>query len=91
MAHTLMLVPTNVGVGLTSVVDGLMRAIENQGLRVLLYTPTIQHQVRTDAPEDNMAISIKRLEALLSEGRSDELNSGSTMRFCCLITRCCIG
>lgn len=72
MAHTLMLVPTNVGVGLTSVVDGLMRAIENQGLRVSLYTPTIQHQVPDNAPEDNMAISIKRLEALLSEGRSDE-------------------
>src|SRR5262245_41443926 len=74
MSHTLMLVPTNVSVGLTSVVSGLMRAIENQGLRVSLFTPTIQHPpIQNTYPEESKAISIKYLENLLSEGRSDEL------------------
>src|SRR5262245_44454700 len=73
MSHTLMLVPTNVSVGLTSVVDGLMRAIENQGLRVSLFSPTVQHHpVQDSSPEESTAISIKHLENLLSEGRSDE-------------------
>lgn len=75
MAHTLMLVPTGAGVGLITVALGVVRAIENQGLRTCLFKP-IAHR-DSDAslvqPANGLTLSIKQVERLLSENRIDEL------------------
>lgn len=75
MAHTLMLVPTGAGVGLISVALGVVRVIENQGLRTCLFKP-IAHRDNTVLPQQRiniLTIPIKQVEKLLSEGRLDEL------------------
>lgn len=66
MPHTLMLVPTSLGVGLITVGLGLERAIANQGIRVALFKP-----ITTDSTA--AGITIQRVENLLSNGRLDEL------------------
>lgn len=82
--RTLMLIPTNPGVGLTTASLGLVRAIDNQGIPVAFYKPVTQRH-------DNMAeqavsmisvhsnitppqpIDVKQVEQYLSEGRKDDL------------------
>jgi len=88
MPHTLLIVPTSIGVGLTTVALGLTRAFDTQGLRVNFFCPIAQHlaDIPTTSPEPattlitNHAqieppppIEIDRVERLLSEGRRDDL------------------
>jgi len=70
MTHTLMLVPTSLGVGLITVGLGLERAIANQGIRVTLFKPIATHPDETLAP---IGVTVTRVEQLLSTGRLDEL------------------
>jgi len=91
MKHTLLIVPTSVGVGLTTIALGLVRAFEEQGLTVSFFKPIAQHQAdisidntTTVDTDDSLiasatngttpeAVSIGRVERMLSEGRRGEL------------------
>ncbi|CAM4460819.1 MAG: Phosphate acetyltransferase [Legionellaceae bacterium] len=75
MPHTLMLVPTGAGVGLITIAMGVVRAIENQGLKTCLFKP-ISHRsedalsLRQTNP---LTIPIQQVEKWLSENKLDEL------------------
>lgn len=75
MAHTLMLVPTGTGVGLISIALGMVRAIENQGLRTCLFKPVAHRNNNGLLAEQTrlLSIPIQQVEKLLSENRMDEL------------------
>ena len=83
---TVMLVPTGAGVGLTTVLLGLERAFDTQGLDVIFYTPISQdrhtrHKTKTALEElterkqnsHNQKIALSHAETLLSEGKKDQL------------------
>lgn len=92
MPRTLMLVPTNVGVGLTTVALGLVRAIDHHGVQVGFYKPVTQ---RHDSPTEQAVrlvssnstltpttpLDTKHVEALLSAGRRDDLLEQMVERF----------
>lgn len=83
---TLMLVPTGVGVGLTTVILGLERALDAQGLKVHFFKPIAQDRhIRQkgktvlESLTDNHTVdgvgqlSVEYAEKLLSEGKKDQL------------------
>ena len=86
MPHTLFLVPSGHGVGLTSVALGLVRALDRRGVRVAFYKPIGQSASRDVGPERSTMfvrktsalapatpIPFEDAERLVASGRTDEL------------------
>jgi phosphate acetyltransferase len=86
MPHTLYLVPSGHGVGLTSIALGLVRALDKHGIRVAFFKPIGQHDHGDRGPERSThfvrktssltpaaPIPLEEAEALFASGRSDEL------------------
>jgi phosphate acetyltransferase len=84
--HTLFVAPTGVGVGLTSVTLGLVRALDRVGLRVGFYKPIAQPTGQQEGPERSThfvrkttplnpptPIDIHHAQQLISEGEKDQL------------------
>ncbi|MFC0180874.1 phosphate acetyltransferase [Thorsellia kenyensis] len=89
-----MLIPTSVGVGLTSVSLGMVHAMEQKGMSVSFFKPIAQTYHDIDAPDHtseilkaNSSISIgesiemKKAEALLGTDQEDELLEEILNRF----------
>ena len=94
MTHSIMLIPTNSDVGLTSVAAGLVRAIENQGIRVNFFKPIAQRELTGSTPEHSShliainstvkpptPIPILQAKRLLSLGHWDELLEAVVARY----------
>jgi len=86
MPHTLYLVPSGHGAGLTSVALGLVRALDNHGIRVAFYKPIGQSASDDTGPERSTyfirqtsslkpanPIPLAEAERLISAQRTDEL------------------
>ena len=86
MPHTLYLAPCGAKVGLTSVALGLVRALDNRGVRVAFCKPIGQPAAHTTGPERSthfvrattslrppLPISLDEAERLISSDRNDEL------------------
>jgi phosphate acetyltransferase len=86
MPHTLYLAPSGAKVGLTSVALGLVRALDNRGVRVAFCKPIGQPSAKTKGPERSthfirattslrpaLPISLEEAERLISSDRTDEL------------------
>lgn len=85
MPHTLFLAPSGSGVGLTSLALGLVRALDNRGVRVAFFKPIGQisgdagperstHFIRaTTSLRPVIPITLDEAEKLISAGRMDEL------------------
>jgi phosphate acetyltransferase len=86
MPHTLFLVPSGHGVGLTSIALGLVRALDRRGVRVAFYKPIGQTTGRDTGPERSTTFVKKTsalspaaplpfvdAERLVASGRTDEL------------------
>jgi phosphate acetyltransferase len=86
MPHTLYLAPCGAKVGLTSVALGLVRALDNRGVRVAFCKPIGQPVARGTGPERSthfirattslrpaLPISLDEAERLISSDRTDEL------------------
>jgi phosphate acetyltransferase len=86
MPHTLYLAPCGAKVGLTSVALGLVRALDNRGVRVAFCKPIGQPLAKATGPERSthfirattslrpaLPISLEEAERLISSERSDEL------------------
>jgi phosphate acetyltransferase len=86
MPHTLYLAPCGAKVGLTSVALGLVRALDNRGVRVAFCKPIGQPAAHTTGPERSthfirattslrpaLPISLEEAERLISSDRTDEL------------------
>lgn len=70
MTQALLLVPTGVGVGLSTVLLGLSRSFEEQGVRVKYFRPINQSKLISNDP---FSISVPEAEKLLGSGHSDQL------------------
>lgn len=86
MPHILYLLPSGSGVGLTSVALGLVRALDNRGIRVAFFKPIEQRSEQDTGPERSTyfvrrtstltpadPIPLEAAERLLATGRMDEL------------------
>jgi phosphate acetyltransferase len=86
MPHTLYLVPSGPSVGLTSIALGLVRALDNRGVRVAFYKPIGQSVSHDEGPErstyfvrrtsslkPSAPIPIEEAERLVSTRRTDDL------------------
>ncbi len=86
MSRTIMLIPTNAGVGLTSVSMGVLRAMERKGVKVSFYKPIAQPRSGIDQPDltstivsfnSDMKIGdptpMNQAEALIGAEKMDEL------------------
>jgi phosphate acetyltransferase len=86
MPHTLYLAPCGAKVGLTSIALGLVRALDNRGVRVAFCKPIGQPTAHTTGPERSthfirattslrpaLPISLDEAERLISSDRTDEL------------------
>jgi len=86
MARAFYLIPSGDGVGLTSVALGLVRALDNRGIRVAFFKPIGQHSEHDTGPERSTyfvshtssltpatPIPLAEADRLWSLGRSDEL------------------
>ncbi|HEY5892414.1 MAG TPA: phosphate acetyltransferase [Chthoniobacterales bacterium] len=85
MPHTLFLTPIGSGVGLTSLALGLVRALDNRGVRVAFFKPIGQisgeagperstHFIRaTTGLRPVVPITLEEAEKLIASGRTDEL------------------
>jgi phosphate acetyltransferase len=86
MPHTLYLVPSGSGVGLTSLALGLVRALDNRGIRVAFYKPIGQHAGYDKGPERSTyfvrrtssltpatPVPLEEAQRLISINRTDEL------------------
>jgi phosphate acetyltransferase len=86
MPHTLYLAPSGAKVGLTSVALGLVRALDNRGVRVTFCKPIGQPAAKAKGPERSthfirattslrpaLPISLEEAERLISSERTDEL------------------
>jgi phosphate acetyltransferase len=63
MPHTFYLVPSGIGVGLTSLAQGLVRALDNRGMRVAFFKPIGQPRPHDTGPERS-TFFVRRLSAL---------------------------
>lgn len=72
MPQTLLVIPTGIGVGLSTVMLGLEYALEQQGLRVKRFKPIEQNKAPLQA-EKSFSIPIQHVEQLLSIGEEDNL------------------
>ena len=86
MPHTLYLVPSGSGVGLTSLSLGLVRALDNRGTRVAFFKPIAQpgphdvgperstHFIRHTSPlTPTIPLSLEETSRLILARRTDEL------------------
>lgn len=86
MSRTIMLIPITAGVGLTSVSLGLLRAMEQKGVRVSFFKPIAQPRKDVDLPDLTTAIvrassdldiaepiAITKVEELISKDQTDVL------------------
>ena len=86
MPHTLYLVPSGGGVGLTSLSLGLVRALDNRGIRVAFFKPIGQHSEHDTGPERSTyfvrrtsslapatPVPLEEAERLIASNRMDEL------------------
>jgi phosphate acetyltransferase len=86
MPHTLFLVPSGQGVGLTSVALGLVRALDRRGIRVAFFKPIGQRFGKDTGPERSTyfvkktsslapaePIPLEDAQRLVAAGRTDEL------------------
>jgi phosphate acetyltransferase len=86
MPHTLYLVPCGGGVGLTSLALGLVRALDNRGMRVAFFKPIAQPDGRDSGPERSthfirqtssltptQPIALEEASRLILARRTDEL------------------
>ncbi len=86
MTHTLYLVPSGEDVGLTSVALGVVRALDNRGVRVAFFKPIGQHAESDAGPERStyfvrqtsslrpaVPVPMSDAERLISTGHKDEL------------------
>ncbi|HEY6077845.1 MAG TPA: phosphate acetyltransferase [Polyangiaceae bacterium] len=86
MTHTLYLVPSGNSVGLTSVALGLVRALDNRGVRVAFFKPLGQPSSHDAGPErstyfvrhtSNLTpatpMPLEEAEKLIAQGRTDQL------------------
>ena len=86
MPHTFYLVPSGGGVGLTTLALGLVRALDNRGVRVAFFKPIGQPLARDTGPERSThfirrtsslkpatPIAFEEAQRLLSQRRGDEL------------------
>ena len=86
MPHTLYLVPSGHSAGLTSVALGLVRALDNRGIRVAFFKPIGQSASDDTGPERSTyfirqtsslkpatPIPLAEAERLISANRKDEL------------------
>ena len=86
MPHTLYLAPSGAKVGLTSIALGLVRALDNRGVRVAFCKPIGQPLAKSSGPERSthfvrattslrpaLPISLDDAERLISSERTDEL------------------
>jgi phosphate acetyltransferase len=86
MPHTLYLVPSGIGVGLTTLALGLVRALDNRGVRVAFFKPIGQPLARDTGPERSTyfvrrtssltpatPIAFEEAQRLLLHRKSDEL------------------
>jgi phosphate acetyltransferase len=94
MKTTLFLVPISSGAGLTTVSLGLLRALDQRGVRAGFCKPIGQRIGRDPGPEPSThfvratsgltpaaPISLENAEKLVSDGRSDELLAAVMQRF----------
>ena len=78
MPHTLYLAPCGAKVGLTSVALGLVRALDNRGVRVAFCKPIGQPLAKSTGPERSTHFirattnSAARASALLGRGRAPD-------------------
>ena len=86
MSHTLMVVPTGLGAGLTTAVLGLFHAMDRQGIKVHFFKPLSQLAAGEEGVDRSVAmlqqycddpvgepVTMRHAEHLVSEGRGDEL------------------
>ena len=84
--HTFFLAPTGFGVGLTSISLGLVRALEQNGLKVGFYKPIAQPHPGDAGPERSTeliarthgllpprSLPLAKVERMLGDGQLDEL------------------
>ncbi|HEY0211364.1 phosphate acetyltransferase [Acerihabitans sp.] len=94
MPRTIMLIPTDLSVGLTSVTLGIIRAIERKGMRLSLYKPVAQPRDGSSRPDQTSAIiransaipvppplEIGYVEMLLGSNRRDVLMEEIVARY----------
>ncbi|WJY16436.1 phosphate acetyltransferase [Pectobacteriaceae bacterium CE90] len=86
MSRTIMLIPTGTSVGLTSVSLGVIRSMEQKGVRLSVFKPIAQPRAGDNAPDQTTAIiratsainaaeplQISHVESLLSTNQQDAL------------------
>lgn len=80
MKRSLLMVPIGLGVGLTTVSQGLVRALENQGLNVSFLDPVSHPNAKEEAVDEEKALSSTRdplpiscIESLLSRGEEERV------------------
>lgn len=90
MPRTIMLIPTDLSVGLTSVSLGLIRAMERKGVRLSLFKPVAQprdYKCATASVHANVSISpaqpldINYVETMLAANGRDELMEDIVARY----------
>lgn len=71
MTRSILLVPTGVGVGLSTVALGLQRAFEELGMRVKRFKPIEQN--KNVKPKSKKTLSISHVEQMLGEGAQNDV------------------
>jgi phosphate acetyltransferase len=66
--RTLFLLPTSIGVGLSVVAEGLVRALDRQGIKACCYQPISRHPL-----SESKQHSMVEVEQLIRQGKTDEL------------------
>lgn len=94
MSRTIMLIPTSTSVGLTSVSLGVIRSMEQKGVRLSVFKPIAQPRTDADAPDQTTTIiranstipaaeplRMSHVEALLSSNQQDVLMEEIVARY----------
>ncbi|ACR69863.1 phosphate acetyltransferase [Edwardsiella ictaluri] len=94
MSRTIMLIPTSTSVGLTSVSLGVIRSMEQKGVRLSVFKPIAQPHTDVDAPDQTTTIiranstipaaeplRMSHVEALLSSNQQDVLMEEIVARY----------
>ncbi|QPR27722.1 phosphate acetyltransferase [Edwardsiella hoshinae] len=94
MSRTIMLIPTSTSVGLTSVSLGVIRSMEQKGVRLSVFKPIAQPRTDADAPDQTTTIiranstipaaeplRMSYVEALLSSNQQDVLMEEIVARY----------
>ncbi|UCQ56507.1 phosphate acetyltransferase [Edwardsiella piscicida] len=94
MSRTIMLIPTSTSVGLTSVSLGVIRSMEQKGVRLSVFKPIAQPRTDSDAPDQTTTIiransaipaaeplRMSHVEALLSSNQQDVLMEEIVARY----------